>query len=89
MFQGLSDMTKTVMGLLQSARGLTEQAGGEGFGQGIKGIVQGALDLNLDGAMEQAAAHFGTGIMRLTVAGEDQDVATAVRFRNYAVMRFE
>jgi hypothetical protein len=89
MFKPLTDMTKTVMGLFQSVRGFTEQAGGEGFGQGLKGIVQGVFDLNIDGAMEQADAHFGAGIMRLTVAGEDKDVATAVRFRNYAVMRFD
>ena len=59
MFKPLTDMTKTVMGLFQSVRGFTEQAGGEGFGQGLKGIVQGVFDLNIDGAMEQADAHFG------------------------------
>jgi len=89
MFKPLSDLTRTVTGLLQSVRGIAVTAGGEGMGQGLKGLVQGALDLNIEGLMDAADAQLGAGIMRLMLAGYERDVATAVRFRSYAFMRLE
>jgi len=87
MFKGITDITNNLGGLLAGARGLLDKAGGEGLGQGFKGMVQQALDLNVDGLMQAADAHLGTGVMRLTIAGDEEGVKTTVRFRNYAVMR--
>jgi hypothetical protein len=87
MFKGITDITSNLGGLLAGARGLLDKAGGEGLGQGFKGMVQQALDLNVDGLMQAADAHLGTGVMKLTVAGDQEGVKTVVRFRNYAMMR--
>ena len=87
MLKGITDITNNLGGLLAGARGLLDKAGGEGLGQGFKGMVQQALDLNVDGLMQAADAHLGTGVMRLTIAGDEEGVKTTVRFRNYAVMR--
>jgi hypothetical protein len=89
LFKPITDMSSGITGLLQSARGLLDKAGGEGLGQGLKGVVQGVLDLNLDGFIQSLDAMMGTGVMRLTVEGNTDGVETVVRFRNYALMRLE
>jgi hypothetical protein len=82
-----SDMTKNMAGLLQSARGLMEKASGEGFGQGLKGMVQDILDLNIDSLIENVDSKIGAGVMRLVMAGDTVGMETVVQFRNYTVMR--
>ena len=46
-FQTISGVTEQVSGLLQSTRGLIDKSQGKGFGEGFKGMVQSALDLNI------------------------------------------
>lgn len=89
LFKPISDMTQGIAHLISSTSGLLEKAGGQGFGQGLKGVVQEALDLNLDGAMQMVDSTIGTAVMQLTLAGDSAGVETAVRFRNYGVMRLE
>ena len=81
------DMSKNVAGILQGARGLMEKAGREGFGQGIKGVVQDILDLNVDSLIENVDAKIGAGVMRLAMSGDARGMETVVQFRNYTVMR--
>jgi len=83
-FKTIQDLSNSLSGLLKGARGFLDKAGGEGFGQGFRGMVQGALDLNIEGLMQQADAHLGSGVMKLTAAGDTESVQTVVRFRNFA-----
>lgn len=89
MFKSLTDVTQQLSGLLKSARGLTEKASGEGYGQGLKGIVQDALDLNIESYIENVDMQMGGGVLHLTQAGDSKGVESAIRFRDYAVMRLE
>jgi hypothetical protein len=89
LFKSIQDLSGGLAGLLQGAKGLLDKAGGEGMGQGFKGMVQGALDLNIEGLMQQADAHLGTGVMKLAGAGDTESVEIVVRFRNYAWERLE
>lgn len=88
-FKSFTDLAGNISGLLQGARGLMDRAGGEGYGEGLKGMVQSMLDLNLEGIKDSVDSHIGAGVMRLTIAGETERVETAVRFRNYVVMRLD
>jgi hypothetical protein len=83
-FKTIQELSTNLSGLLKGARRFLDQAGGEGMGQGFKGMVQSALDLNIEGLMQQADAHLGTGVMKLSAAGETESVQTVVRFRSYA-----
>lgn|GEM_PF-997514 len=83
----LSDMTKSITSLMQGAGGLMEKTGGEGFGQGFKGVVQDLLDLNVDCLIETMDARLGAGVMRLVMVGDTKGMETVVQFRNYVMMR--
>jgi len=88
-FQTISGVTEQVSGLLQSTRGLIDKSQGKGFGEGFKGMVQSALDLNIEGLMAELDMRVGTGIMRLTIAGDSGGVETAARFRSHAAKRLD
>jgi hypothetical protein len=88
-FKSITDIAGNFSGLLQGARGMLEKAGGEGFGQGFKGMVQQALDLNIEGLIQQFDMHLGAGIMRLGLVGDSDRMATVTSFRNYGVSMLE
>jgi hypothetical protein len=87
LFKPLSDLGGSIGSTIQGITGLLNKAQGEGLGQGLKGVLQDALDLNIDGLMDTIDSGMGTGIMHLTIDGDKEGVETALRFRNYAVMR--
>jgi hypothetical protein len=86
-FKPFADMTKNIGSLLQGAQGLMAKAGGEGFGQGLKGVMQDIFDLNVDSLIETVDSKIGAGVIRLVIAGDEKGVETVVQFRNYVMMR--
>jgi hypothetical protein len=87
LFKPLSDLGGSLASTISSVKGLLDRAQGEGLGQGLKGVLQQALDLNVDGLIDTIDSSMGTGIMHLTIEGDKDGVDTALRFRNYAVSR--
>lgn len=88
-FKNVTEISNSLSGFLQGAHSLMDKAGGEGFGQGFKGVLQEALDLNIESFTQTVDSHMGVAVMRLTLAGDQEGVQTALRFRNYAIMRIE